>query len=103
MAEVMASCEKCGAFLPACAHVMANGLVSLNPDPQLKHWEESQGCRGHYGMMHVSHLQQAADMAKSVITARKEAKKSAWRRLREWFLGPFYRWQMGRYLDRLDE
>jgi hypothetical protein len=101
VADVIASCEKCGAFVQA-AHVTHGGLVAMDPAPTEKHWEASPGCRGSYGLVSLDAFQCAAEMAKSVITSRKEAKRSLLQRFRAWLTGPIHRWQMRRYLDRMD-
>jgi hypothetical protein len=102
MADVIASCEKCGAFVQA-AHVTPGGLVAMDPTPTAMHWESSPDCRGSYGLVSVEAFQQAAAMAKSVITARKEAKRPLLQRFWLWLTGPVHRWQMRRYLDRMEE
>lgn len=83
MADVMAVCERCGAFVQA-AHVNASGLVSMDPVPTEEHWQASPTCRGAYGLMNVQHLAVAREMAQE---ARKRP-KHLWpwyKRLRWWF------------------
>jgi hypothetical protein len=96
MADVVATCEKCGAFVQA-AHVYANGLVGFDPEPTAKHWAASPVCRGSYGLVSVDSLKVAQDSARAGISGPGGESKAS---LLDRLAAAFHRWRLGKPAPR---
>ena len=98
MADVVAVCEKCGAFVQA-AHVDADGLAAMNPGPTVEHWKASPACAGSYGLMSVQQVATAREVAREAL--KRPRQPLPWYvRLRWWFVAGFHAWRLGRSAAR---